>query len=409
MNILHITELYGAGGAFQVAEQLHENLLKEGHNSYVICGYNRQNKPVKDKHSVLFEQNSMLIFHENARRTLEQYNVINVFLLAKLFLFIKKHKIQIIHFHAMQGNFLTIAEIGIVSRMASSVVWTLHDAWTYTGGCMHYWNCLKWQNSECMNCTSELLCTDGTVPYRLFVRKEKQFLNRGIIFVSPSDWIYHEAQRSILRKEKIVTIYNGIDEKQFYPIDKDFLRRKYQLKKTEHYIMFCAADIGSAYKGYRFLLKALKLLHNPEKYTLLIVGNGKLKKFEGFEVKYFGYVSNKKTLNYIYNMADIFVVPSLQDNFPCVTLEAMATETPVVAFPTGGIVNQYTEKEGWFTKNKDAKELASKIEEALSDPQILKEKGKKARERCCKFFAEDRMYRNYKFIYTKCMEGIKKT
>lgn len=41
-------------------------------------------------------------------------------------------------------------------------------------------------------------------------------------------------------------------------------------------------------------------------------------------------------LVYLYNKADIFVNPTLYDNFPTVNLEAQACGTPVITFNTGG-------------------------------------------------------------------------
>lgn len=50
-----------------------------------------------------------------------------------------------------------------------------------------------------------------------------------------------------------------------------------------------------------------------------------------------GYVSDEKTIVQIYSSADVFVLPSLEDNLPNTIMEAMACGVPSVGFKVGGI------------------------------------------------------------------------
>ena len=78
-----------------------------------------------------------------------------------------------------------------------------------------------------------------------------------------------------------------------------------------------------------------------------------------------GFISKKK--NDISNIADIFYVSYLDDNFPTTVLEAMACGISVVGFNIGGIPAQVTEGCGIMVKSKDVKALSKAIEKLLKD------------------------------------------
>jgi putative colanic acid biosynthesis glycosyltransferase len=71
--------------------------------------------------------------------------------------------------------------------------------------------------------------------------------------------------------------------------------------------------------------------------------------------------NNIEELVDIYSSADIFVNPTLEDNFPTTNLEALACGTPVITFNTGGSSESIDKTCGYVTKVKSTTELYSAI------------------------------------------------
>jgi glycosyltransferase involved in cell wall biosynthesis len=66
--------------------------------------------------------------------------------------------------------------------------------------------------------------------------------------------------------------------------------------------------------------------------------------------------------------ADIFVLPSLWENLPCVVIEAMASGLPTVASETGGIPELISPTTGILVPPKDAARLATALADMIRFP-----------------------------------------
>ncbi len=84
---------------------------------------------------------------------------------------------------------------------------------------------------------------------------------------------------------------------------------------------------------------------------------------------------------------DLFLVNSTAEALGLSALYAMAHEVPVIASNVGGLPEVVGDT-GWLIPPSDPVALTAAIEEAASDPAVLRERGKRAREHARGFSTE---------------------
>jgi glycosyltransferase involved in cell wall biosynthesis len=116
---------------------------------------------------------------------------------------------------------------------------------------------------------------------------------------------------------------------------------------------------------------------------------GELKKMTtslGLEkhVIFTGVITDKELREALF-YADVFVLPSELENFPQIMLKPAFLEKPIVASKTGGIPEFIEDgKTGLLVDVGDREGLFWAIKTLLSNPELAKRLGKKARERVLK-------------------------
>ncbi len=195
---------------------------------------------------------------------------------------------------------------------------------------------------------------------------------------------------------KVTVIPNGVDTDAFKPVPRNEplahslgLMKKGQRGTSRRVIGF-AGELREK-KGLRPLLSACAEVSKIRPVSLLIVGDirpgedGQV--FEEFKLSHpdtrlpvTGFVPHSDLPAY-YALMDVFVHPSLRDGLPNAMLEAMASEKPVVATPVGGIPDALTDcKNGRLVRSSDSIELASAIDELLTDADQRTRLGQAARQ-----------------------------
>jgi len=285
--------------------------------------------------------------------------------------YIKKYSPEILHLNYINMGMFSIKEIGDVQL---PIVWTLHDAWTFTGGCHLIKDCTNYKKE---NFKSQPLSSRSNFDLSTHILrlKEKHWKNKNMVFVCPSYWMAKEAKESyLLQNKKILVIRNPLNTDIYKPTDRLLAREKLGLKKDGKYILFGSVDpLKDKNKGFEFLKEALSKIKNPSDITLVMFGTDEVPQIDRVEVKTVGYITNEQDLAELYSAMNATVVPSISENLPNVLIESISCGTPGVAFAVGGIP-EIIENDflGKTVKPFNIEMLARALEEVLENSSAFK-------------------------------------
>lgn len=252
---------------------------------------------------------------------------------------------DLIHLHWINFSFLSINEIERLSTI-KPVAWTLHDMWAFTGGCHYAGSCTNYM-SRCENC---YLLRLPFIAESILKWKTRTIGNSRICLISPSTWMKRMAAQSSLGASLThYVIPNAIDIGKYRPMDKSKIRKKYGLhSKDDYYILFGAMDLNDARKGFVHLYTALNKLKNTIPNLHLLTFGSSNVQFNELNITSFGQINSELEIIEIYNLADVFVLPSVEDNLPNTVMEALSCGIPVVAFDCGGVSDMIDHKKNGF-------------------------------------------------------------
>ncbi|MCK9311068.1 MAG: glycosyltransferase family 4 protein [Bacteroidales bacterium] len=276
---------------------------------------------------------------------------------------------DVIHLNWINQGFLSIHGIDQLLKLGKPVVWTMHDMWPITGICHHSRECNHYMD-DCGFCMLLQKPSKKDLSYHILKRKKKCFQGAGIHFVACSQWLRKRAEISSLSIGNTITnIPNPIDTELFSPGDKDDARIALNLPKDKKLLLFGALIASDKRKGIDYLVEATHLLADlSENVELVFCGEikEKIASVFGLKAHALGYISDPDLIVKMYQSADCFVMPSLEENLPNMIMEAMACGIPCVGFNVGGISEMIRHKQtGYVSVNKSAEDFAAGIRYVL--------------------------------------------
>lgn len=203
--------------------------------------------------------------------------------------------------------------------------------------------------------------------------------------------------RWIKNEEKIVKIYNGVDLKNFNPeISGQGIREEFGIPPEAMVI----GTVGNLipWKGHKYFLQAAKEIKDKVKAKFIIVGEDltdkkKYKKELEVMAEDLGirddliFTDFREDIPQIMAAFDIFVLPSINEPFGRVLIEAMACGKPVVATEGGGVPEIVKDAQtGILVPMENPSAISKAVISLLEDNKRAKELGLSGRKRAEDFF-----------------------
>ena len=373
MKILEINQVnFGSTGHIML--QIADLATKKGHE--VICSfYARRNKD-KDKNCIYIGNKVSHNIHKKLYRKTGNNGCYSKISTWNFLRKVKKFDPDLIHIHNLHNCYINLPMLfDYIKKNNKKVVWTLHDCWSFTGQCPYFTavGCEKWKTGchDCEQINRYPSCSVDRTD-KMWNRKKKWFTGvQNLTIVTPSQWLADLAKQSFLKDYPVKVINNGIDLDVFKPTESDF-RMKHNLEDKK--IILGVASVWEVRKGLDVFIELSKRL--DDRYRIVLVGtNDEVDKKLPEGIISIHRTSNQKELAELYTAADVFFIPTREDNFPTVNMESLACGTPVLTFNTGGSPEMVDEATGVVLMNED---IAS-VEQAVIS---MCESGKYSKEAC---------------------------
>lgn len=363
-KIIHINFADKTGGAAIAAFRHNEALNKIGYTSklLVISKTSNASTVIKPKGRAAFVKLKSRLYSSIANLRIQKYYPYATFSNQPLGFDISDERsvkeADVIVLHWVCNGMVSIRGIEKILSLGKPVIWFLHDMWPMTGGCHYSLGC-EYYEGECHNCpllfNRQGSAKKNDISYRYLNKKIEKWSHFDNLYImAPSKWLADCAKRSSVFKNLKITVFrNVIDTAIFKPVNKELARKVLNLPLDKKLILFGADSISSPYKGWSYLKVALDHMNDLDVECVLFGNsNSTLLSLEStIKINYVGRLNDDVSLTLLYNACDVFVTPSIADNYPNVILEAMACGLPCVGFNVGGIPEMINHKVTGYVSN----------------------------------------------------------
>jgi glycosyltransferase involved in cell wall biosynthesis len=218
----------------------------------------------------------------------------------------------------------------------------------------------------------------------------------GDVTTVPSQWLKGVlANEFAVPYDKVRVIPNGIHAAEFAA--RMDAAPQYERSDWNRKVLICPARLNTI-KGQQILIEALGQLKSfREDWVCWLVGDGENRGLLEAMVDALGlrnhvvFFGDRQDVPQLLKQADVFVMPSLQDNLPYAVMESMVAGLPAVAANAGGIPEMVISGEsGMLSPVGDVSALAWNLRRILEDDELRRRMGEAAKRHAA-YWSVDRM------------------
>ncbi len=198
-------------------------------------------------------------------------------------------------------------------------------------------------------------------------------------------WLYN------IPEWKIKVVPNGIHPEKFYmEVNAGEVKKDYGVDPLAPLVFYMGRLVYQ--KGPDLLLDAVpKIFDYQSNARFLFAGDGDMRsylehkaKINGGYVRFLGYLPDMEFVRLL-NAVDLVVIPSRNEPFGLVLLEAWSAKKGVVATDVGGLSENIDNFENGIKVDVSPESIARGVNQVINDPEYLKKMGEKGWKKLSKF------------------------
>lgn len=339
-------------------------------NGYTCISFYGRRKGFKNLNSKKINSEFFVYLHGALTLLCNHHGRYSFFQTKRLVKKLRKINPDIIQLHNIHGYYLNYKVLFkyLKNEFKGKVFWTLHDCWPFTGHCAYfdYVKCNKWQTC-CENCPQI-----KKYPVSLFfdTSKSEYVFKRNLFndvkdltIITPSKWLANLVAKSYLNNYNVKVINNGIDLNIFKQVIDSNVKIKYGIEEGKK-IVLGVSNIWEDRKGLNDFIDMSSIISKNIQIVLVGLTEKQISKLPS-NIIGITRTDNQEDLVKLYSIADVFVNPTKEDNYPTVNIESIACGTPVLTYDTGGCKEQIYKNTGFVCKNYS--ELVDKLEYCIDN------------------------------------------